>query len=171
MDEIHIKSKLSYQSGKLIGTADNNDQKSATRIQCFMISSGFFLQKNKDVVSLIPVEKMKSQDLCKMTLDVIHNVTKAAFTIVSIISDNNIVNRKMFLLLSGTDHLVPYFINPYKTSNKIFLLFDTVHILKCLRNNWINLKEIAKEFVFPDFSDSNIIKKACFAHLVKKPTF
>ena len=164
LDEIHIKSKLAYQSGKLIGTAENNDQKPATRIQCFMISS--VLSNNKDVVSLIPVEKMKSQDFCKMTLDVIHNVTKAGFTIVSIISDNNIVNRKMFLLLSGTDHLVPYFINPYKTSNKMFMLFDTVHLLKCLRNNWINLKDTAKEFVFPDFSDSNVIRKACFAHLV-----
>ena len=160
LDEIHIKSKLSYQSGKLIGTADNNDQKPATRIQCFMISA--VLSNNKDVVSLIPVEKMKFQDLCKMTLD----VTQSGFTIVSIISDNNIVNRKMFLLLSGTDHLVPYFINPYKTSNKIFMLFDTVHLLKCLRNNWINLKDTAKEFVFPDFSDSNVIRKACFAHMV-----
>ena len=159
-DETHIKSKLSYQSGKLIGTADNNDQKPGTRIQYFMISS--VLSNNKDVVSLIPVEKMKSQDLCKMTLD----VTQAGFTIVSIISDNNIVNRKIFLLLSGTDHLVPYFINPYKTSNKIFMLFDTVHLLKCLRNNWINLKDTAKEFVFPDFSDSNVISKACFAYLV-----
>ena len=69
-----------------------------------MISS--VLSNNKDVVSLIPVEKMKSQDLCKMTFDVIHNVTKAGFTGVRIISDNNIVNRKMFLLLSGADHLV-----------------------------------------------------------------
>ena len=124
------------------------------------------LSNNKDVVSFIPVEKMKSQDLCKMTLDVIHNVTKARFTIVSIISDNNIVNRKMFLLLSGTDHLVPYVINPYKTPNKIFMLFDIVHLLKCLRNNWIHLKDTAKEFVFPDFSDSNVIRKACFAPLV-----
>ena len=63
-----------------------------------MISS--VLSNNKDVVSLIPVEKTKSQDLCKMTLNVIHNVTKAGLTIVSIITDN-IVNRKMFLLLSG----------------------------------------------------------------------
>ena len=46
------------------------------------------------------------------------------------------------------------------------MLFDTVHIFKCLRNTWINLKEIAKEFVFSDFSDSNVIRKACFAHLV-----
>ena len=113
-----------------------------------MISS--VLSNNKDVVTLIPVEKMKSQDLCKMTLGVIHNVTKAGFKIVSIISDNNIVTRKMFQLLSGSDHLVPYFMNSYKTSNKIFMLFDTVHLLKCLRNNWIHLKDTVKEFVFPD---------------------
>ena len=46
------------------------------------------------------------------------------------------------------------------------MLFDTVHILKCVRNNLINLKDTAKEFVFPDFGDSNVIRKACFAHLV-----
>ena len=69
----------------------------------------------------------------------------------------------MFLLLSGTDHLVPYLINPYKTSDTIFMLF---HLLKCLRNNWINLKDTGKELVFPDFSDSNVIRKTCFAHLV-----
>ena len=57
LDEIHIKSKLSYQSGKLMGTADNNYQKPATRIQCFMIAS-VFLSNNKDVVSLITVEKI-----------------------------------------------------------------------------------------------------------------
>ena len=101
-----------------------------------------------------------------MTFDVIHNVTKAGFTGVHIISDSNIVNRKMCLLLSGADHLVPYFINPYKTSNKTFMLFDTVHILKCVRNNLINLKDTAKDFVFPDLRDSNVIRKACFTHLV-----
>ena len=46
------------------------------------------------------------------------------------------------------------------------MLFDTVHILKCVRNNLIDLKATAKEFVFPDLRDSNVIRKACFAHLV-----
>ena len=110
LDEIYIKSKLSYQSGKLIRTAGNYNQKPATRIQCFIISS--VLSNNKDVVSLIPVENMKSQDLCQMTLDVMHNVTKAGFTIVSIISDNNIVSRKnvptvIWYISSGALHHKP----------------------------------------------------------------
>ena len=45
LDEIHVKSKLSYQGGKLIGTADNNDQKPTTRIQC--LSYHLFCQITK----------------------------------------------------------------------------------------------------------------------------
>jgi hypothetical protein len=45
-------------------------------------------------------------------------------------------------------------------------MFDTVHIAKCIRNNWINLKDSAKTFIFPSFdaisiedvSDQNVLK-------------
>ena len=71
LDEIYIKRKLSYQSGKLIETADNTDMNPATRMLFDIICYKYY------VVTLIPVETMKSQDLCKMTLDVdksrIHN--------------------------------------------------------------------------------------------------
>ena len=40
------------------------------------------------------------------------------------------------------------------------MLFDTVHRLKCLRNNWIHLKDTAKEFGLP------IIVIACFVNFV-----
>ena len=108
LDETHIKSKISYQNGKVFGNAENHEQKAANRIQCFLISS--VLSSNKDVVSLIPVHKMTTDDLTRMTLDVIKIVTTiihCSYTIVSILSGNNIVNRKMFMQLSHTDHLVP----------------------------------------------------------------
>ena len=72
----------------------------------------------------------------------ITNVTNAGHTVISIISDNNVVNRKMFMSLSGSDHLLPYIINPVNNIDNIF--FDSVHILKCIRNNWINLKKIGE---------------------------
>ena len=150
LDETHIKSKISYQNGKVFGNAENHEQKAANRIQCFLISS--VLSSNKDVVSLIPVHKMTTDDLTRMTLDVIKIVTEAGYTIVSILSDNNIVNRKMFIQLSHTDHLVPYITNPFNSENKIFMLFDTVHLLKCIRNNWLNLKDDDRAFVFPDIA-------------------
>ena len=101
-----------------------------------MISS--VLSSNNDVVSLVPVQKITTHDLTVMTQEVIQNVTRAGYRIVSVISDNNVVNRKMFTELSGTGRLVPYIQNPINVDERIYILFDTVHLLKCIRNNWIN---------------------------------
>ena len=40
-----------------------------------------------------------------------------------------------------------------------------MHILKCIRNNWINLKKIKRTFTFPGFNDYNEIFRASFAEL------
>ena len=45
----------------------------------------------------------------------------------------------------------------------LFLLYDTVHIFKNIRNNWINQKKLA--FNFPDFENPYIVKSADFDHL------
>ena len=44
-------------------------------------------------------------------------------------------------------------------------LFDSVHILKCIRNNWINLKNFERTFTFPGFNDYNEIFCASFVEL------
>ena len=81
-------------------------------------------------------------------LQVFTNVTNAGFRIVSIISDNNVVNRKSFMIISGSDTLRPYIMNPVKPSQNIFRLFDTVHLLKCVRNDWLNLRNVKKHLFF-----------------------
>ena len=91
-------------------------------------------------------------------------MTKAGFRIISLISDNNIINRNSFKLLSGTDVLKPYIINPVNKEDTIYILFDTVHLLKCVRNNWINLRNNQKTFDFPDMTDKNTILAASFSH-------
>ena len=75
LDEIHIKSNVAYQNGKLVGHAENQSVKSANRIQCFMLSS--ILSNNRDVVSLVPVKQMTSSYLCDLTKQVITNVINA----------------------------------------------------------------------------------------------
>ena len=137
LDEIYVKPKLQYTADRIVGNAEKKEQ-AASRIQCFMISS--ITSKNKDVISLTPVQNMSSVELSRLMLQVITNVTNAGFRIVSIISDNNVVNRMSFMLISGSDTLRPYIMNPVKPSQKIFILFDTVHLLKCVRNNWLNLR-------------------------------
>ena len=44
--------------------------------------------------------------------------------------------------------------------NKIYLLFDTVHLLKCIRNNWINQAD--KTFVYADLHHNSSLKHAFF---------
>ena len=38
-------------------------------------------------------------------------------------------------------------------------------ILKCIRNNWINLKNFKRTFTFPRFNDYNEIFRASFSEL------
>ena len=71
----------------------------------------------------------------------------------------------MFMKLSSSDHLVQYIINSFNSENKIFMLFDTVHILKCICNTCLNVKDNDRAFVFPDFDDNSVIRCASFSDL------
>ena len=87
----------------------------------------------------------------------INNMTTAGFRIISLISDINIINGNSFKLLSGTDALKPYMMYPVNREDKINILFDTLHLLGSVRNNWIYLRNNPKTFEFPDMTDKNTI--------------
>ena len=74
---------------------------------------------NIDVVCLVPVQMMTTEKLTQLIKDVIRIVAGAGYTIVSIISDDNVVNRKSFHSLGGSDVHVRYMINPVNNVDKI----------------------------------------------------
>jgi len=45
-----------------------------------------------------------------------------------------------------------------------FFLFDSVHLLKCIRNNWLGQCDAENTFQFPDMNDGSICK-ASMSHL------
>ena len=104
---------------------------------------------------------MVSADLHQLILQMINNVTKAGFRIISLISDNNIINRNSFKLLSGTDVLKPYIINPVNREDTIYIIFDSVHLFKCVQNNLINLKNNHILFVCIVIVDSLYNSRIC----------
>ena len=104
---------------------------------------------------------MTAQDLRSMTQEVIKTVTAAGYNILAMLSDNNVTNRKMFMELSGTKTLVPFILNPVNKIDMIHLLFNTVHLLKSIRNNRIN--EADETFVNPSFTDSTSVMQASFS--------
>ena len=90
--------ELSFKRGKMYGNATNGSGLAKT-VQVFMISSLF--SKYKDVVALIPVSNLKSSELKEMTFKNIWICgKKIGSQMISIVSDNNNINRKSFELLT-----------------------------------------------------------------------
>ena len=76
---------------------------------------------------------------------------------VHIIStDNYPLNVKLFKLFSPNiklEYRVPHRCDIHRV---LFLTFDFVHILKTIRNNWLNLKSDTKKFIYPNLVDIQI---------------
>ena len=162
LDEIYVQPKVSYKGGTVKGFAANCDMTQATTVQAFMICS--ILSHRKDIAALVPVKNLTAPYLKDITMHIIRMVEKAGFRIVCLISDNNRVNGNMFRLLCG-GLLQPCIDHPCDNSRKLFFLFDTVHLFKCIRNNWINQKDSDQTLTFPDMLDANLIHKAKFSVL------
>lgn len=100
LDEIHVKEKYEYKSGKIVGAAENaitgsitnkNDRKvvqspaiiPAKTVQTFLISSAF--GNFKEVVSLHPMKNASGDDLYEVTLKVVQLVQEWGFEIIIVI--------------------------------------------------------------------------------------
>jgi hypothetical protein len=146
-DEMALQPNLNFDSsGFMTGFATNKSNDSlqlATSMLCFMIQG---LKKNfHEVVSFHPVHNLDAEFLEKCFLQVVNLVMKAGFCPRLGVCDNHSTNRKMYRSISGkTDEELmvdPVIVNPYNTDEKIILIHDPVHILKCLRNNWFRKPE------------------------------
>ena len=162
MDEIYVSPKIAYKSGSLQGFATNMGQSSntdeASTVQAFMLASIF--SKNKDVAALQPVKNLDTSFLHDIVMKALKMVESAGYKVVALISDNNRINRNVFGAICGGT-LKPSIVHPLDSSRQLFFLFDSVHLLKSIRNNWIN--QINQTFIFPRVDGSTA--KACFAHL------
>lgn len=68
---------------------------------------------------------------------VLKMVKSAGYNLIFITSDNNSTNRKLYEKL-GSGCLNSVVKNPVSCTEDLFLLFDTVHLLKTIRNNWLS---------------------------------
>ncbi|GFS57752.1 transposable element P transposase [Trichonephila clavipes] len=162
IDEIFIKSAITYKCNKIIGFTEKGE--AATTIQCFLYSS--LLGENNEIVLLNPVKNMNAEDLYSMTLEMLSLMEKVGFSVVCIVSDNNRVNRNCFSkLCNGTIKSVIQ--NPANNAKKLHLIFDSVHLIKSIRNNWLNQKDADSSLMYPHPSEFSQIRKASFSSLFK----
>ena len=109
---------------------------------------------NKDIVALYPVSKLTANDLVHYINLVLKSLHTLGYKCVSVISDNNRVNRKAFKIMCGGTLTSPIQ-HPSDPNSKLFFLFDTVHLFKYIRNNWLNVKIPPQTFQFPPFDNDH----------------
>ena len=113
-----------------------------------------------DIVTLTPLTCINSGIVLKVYMTLLKTVVKIGFDVTVTLVDGHSSNCKFYKdeLCSGM--LNCYIDNPLKSQNRIFLLFDPVHIFKNFYNNFIN----KKFFVCPLFE--NEVLKPNMEHVI-----
>lgn len=130
IDEVYVKPLLTYHGGKLFGKSVNKPEDLATTVLGFMLVSLYGAPSF--LVKMLPVHKLDSQFMFDQTQELLSNIKQADGSVVSIICDNNRINQSFFKLFPLK--------SPWETTDNIFLLYDFVHVMKNIRNNWLTEK-------------------------------
>ncbi|GFU85194.1 THAP-type domain-containing protein [Trichonephila clavipes] len=128
-----------------------NSEQAATSAYVFMIQS--LLSLLKEIVHIMPVKKIDGEKLFAVVKKTIVELDGIGFKVIGVVSDNNSINRKAMSNFSVPPKLSIVYPHPSDSSNPLFFVIDSVHIFKCIRNNWINQKNTGQYFYFPDFED------------------
>ena len=154
VDEVYVKCSLLYHGGQLFEKAHNNEDEFANAvlgilIKCLFGGSSFLFK-------IVSVKGMTAEFLyeqVKATLALIHNASGVPITIIA---DRNRTNQKFFNMFET----IPG--KPWQTTGGLFLLYDFVHLIKNIRNNW--LTETMREL---NFEHEWEFYTAKWSHLVK----
>ena len=110
----------------------------------------------KFLAKMIPVAKLTSHFLYDEVRKIVDIINSSNGQVVAIITDNNRTNQAFFKLFQTVEN------KPWLTENNIFLLFDYVHLIKSIRNNWIT--EITRELEC-EFKGDKFVAK--WSHLIE----
>ena len=149
VDEIHLKPYFDYKGGDVVGAAYNSTD-AATSAFAFMISSVFF--NYKDVAHVLPTRKMTAEALHCLLKKTLVGLESIGFTVIAVVTDNNAINRKAMSLFANPSQLSIVYPHPVDSSRPLFFVLDAVHIIKCIRNNWINQKTASASMMYPPFN-------------------
>ena len=162
MDEVHVQSDLTYKGGRIIGSSEKSTD-SAKTILAFMVSS--LSKKWSTIVRLLPCSNSSATELFPTIVNVIQDVENCGLFVRVICTDNYPMNVNIFKLFSPTHTLEPIVPHILDSDRSLVLLFDFVHILKSIRNNWVNQKDNNRSFGYPNCEDFTTTNFASFEHI------
>ena len=90
------------------------------------------------MVECVPIHTLTASFQYEKVVSVLNDIHSNGGNVVAILCDNNRINQRFFTMFPGYISLQPWKANnPYNNELPLFLLNDTVHLLKSLRNNWL----------------------------------
>ena len=143
LDEIYVNSAMLLHGGHLFGKAVNDPSKLATTILTMMLKCGF--GGPEFVAKMLPVVKLDAQFQFKETLSLLENIIDVHGNVLAVIVDGNRVNQKFFKKFSKTAGK-PWLAHLKNINKSLYLFYDYVHVLKCVRNNWLTEENGELEF-------------------------
>ena len=146
--------------GRILGTSTTHTE-AANTVLAFMISS----KKWSTVVRLLPCAKSFAAQLLPILHEVIKDVESCNLRIQVICTDNYPLNVNLYGLLSPTSILETCVPHLLQYSRPLFLIFDLVHIIKTVRNNWINQIDSNRTITCPSFTSYDNSLNAVFHDL------
>ncbi|XP_042146356.1 uncharacterized protein LOC121835880 [Ixodes scapularis] len=155
IDEVHIQQSFEYNGGELTGTASNSTEAAKTA-HVFMTQS--LLSPHKNVAHILLVARIDAEQLRKILKKVIMKLEEAGLTVVAVISDYNAINRKVMSLFSSKGKLDICYAHPVDSRRPLFFVADPVHLLKCVRNNWLNQRNLEKCMFYPAINPASTTK-------------
>ena len=107
-------------------------------------------QSTAFVVQTIPEVTFNGQWLCDKIASNIKNLGNAGFCVRELVADNHSSNINAFTSLKEVFNSESklFFERSTNQDKRTYMFFDTVHLMKNIRNNLLN----AKKVVFPEFS-------------------
>lgn len=136
VDEVKIRPTVSFSNGLLKGVAKNDPDSKATSMLCVMMKC---LHAGPSImVSVTPVNKLTAEYQYEVVKEAAALVEQSGWTVLGSITDNHKINQKYCTLFNRVCDSQA--IHPLDDTRIWYLLFDTVHLLKCIRNNWITEK-------------------------------
>ena len=173
LDEVHVAPSIHNHGDHIVGYSEDVPDKLARTVLAIMVKP-LFSKKRAFVLRLIPIYSLKAdylQELLKQALDIIH---KSGVKSVFLMTDNHTTNSKLHsdlrIAYPSPDPTYSNFAitHPVDSNSLLYLLFDPVHLLKCIRNKWINSKSQQLYFTPPNESSASIASWSDIIDLYKK---
>lgn len=153
-DEVYVKKMMLFHGGQVFGRSVDNPECLAKTVLGIMVSCMFggpnFLSK------ILPISRLNSTFLREQVQLSLEAIGRGGGQVKAIICDGNRNNQAFFKLLGANMQ------RPWETEAGVFLLFDYVHLLKNIRNNW--LTEATGEL---EFFHDGVLRTAKWSHLLQ----